>query len=109
MEKSSLNIYNFIPLSSSKLNYSKVLNLFTEYPEADYTNKDKIKIFANEIKDLNVEILINIAINLNIIKIGLTGGYSNDEYNNFFDFIKEVFSSNGISSNINVKSKKLLT
>ena len=104
-----INYYNFMPLSSSMHNYFEELKLFTEYPEDDYTNKDKQKIFANEIKNLDVEIFINITINLIITKIGLNGGYSNDKYINFFKFANVVFSSGGISSQINKDLNKLLT
>ena len=103
-----INYYNFIPLSSSMDNYFEILKLFTEYPEAEYTNKDKQKIFINKIKNLDVEIFINITINLFITKIGLNCLYSNDKYNNFFIFANEVFSSDEISPKISNNNKKLL-
>ena len=107
--KNRINYYNFVSFSLLKLNYSEVLKLFIEYPEQDYTNKDKQEVFINQIKNLNIEIFINIIINLTYIKIGLNDDYSKDRCSNFFKFLNKVLSSSDIPNKIRERIYKLLT
>ena len=108
-----LNYYTFSPISSLKEQYKKELELFEKYPEKDYNNKNKRDEFINKIKDLPIEIFINISINKLITKIGLEYFYSpnkdgveEDKTNsNFFEFIKYVIGSNKMPK----KMSKLLT